>query len=240
MRDHARIPRWAIGCKALSASDWRILACISLHRNTSTGFAFPGMTTIAAMTGVRREDVPRSIIRLEQQGLLRRKRQVVGSGWGWTCYEVVFDDGVGVRDIADTSDSRVSANLREGCPQKGTRGVRKSAALTIEGTDSRTDSVLRTASVNGHGFDEFWRVYPPRHPHSNPKKLARLKFEALIERGEDPAKIVSGAQHYRETIERERIDPRYVAQAITWLNQERFADDQPPPEPPPRLRVGMN
>src|SRR4051794_5399707 len=65
----ARIPERAIGCKELWASDWRVLACIALH--SREGKAYPGATTIAEMTGVRRQDVPRHIRRLQQFQQLR-------------------------------------------------------------------------------------------------------------------------------------------------------------------------
>jgi hypothetical protein len=102
------------------------------------------METIAAMTKMRREDIPRSLLRLEKLGLLRRSRKSVGNGWSNNHYEVIFDEqvsadlrtGEGVRNAAD----RVSADLRKRCPQIGTGGVRKIAALTEKGTDHRTDS----------------------------------------------------------------------------------------------------
>ena len=30
-------------------------------------------------------------------------------------------------------------------------------------------------------------------------------------------------------VEREQVEPKFVAQAVTWLNQERWADYQDPP-----------
>jgi hypothetical protein len=37
----------------------------------------------------------------------------------------------------------------------------------------------------------------------------------------------------------EHSEPRYIAQAKTWLTEERWTEYQQQPEPP-RLRVGMN
>jgi hypothetical protein len=88
-------------------------------------------------------------------------------------------------------------------------------------------------------FETFWRVYPHRGEHPDPKKPARLRFEAAIRRGADPADIVRGAEIYHATIEGAGTDPRYIAQAVTWLNQERWNDYRDTAEPP-RLRVGMN
>ncbi len=83
-------------------------------------------------------------------------------------------------------------------------------------------------------FDEFWRVYPGRKPHSNPKKTANQKFELALTRGASAADIARGARNYAVYVERERVDPKFVAQAVTWLNQERWTEYQePPPDPRP-------
>ncbi len=37
------------------------------------------------------------------------------------------------------------------------------------------------------------------------------------------ADIIRGAERYTAYVEREATDPKYVAQAQTWLNQERWA-----------------
>jgi hypothetical protein len=73
-------------------------------------------------------------------------------------------------------------------------------------------------------FEAFWQAYPSRSPHPNPKKLARANFEAVIKRGVDPAIIVAGAERYARYAAAERTDPKYIAQAATWLNQERWTE----------------
>lgn len=104
---------------------------------------------------------------------------------------------------------------------------------------------------NDEQFEAFWRAYPKRDG-DNPKKPARLKFDAAIRRGEDPAAIVAGA----EALARARAgqDPKFTPQAVTWLNQERWKDAALPlngtashPTPPKddrdaesRLRVGRD
>jgi hypothetical protein len=98
------------------------------------------------------------------------------------------------------------------------------------------------AHINGNGsagwFEKFWQEYPSRRQHSNPQKPAREKFEALIKRGIEPEMLIAAAERYRRTTERDGTDPRYIAQAVTWLRQERFADEVRLPEPQP-LRAGM-
>ena len=82
------------------------------------------------------------------------------------------------------------------------------------------------ASLVTKFFDKFWNIYPPRRPHSNPRKPALQKFEAALKRGIPASDIIRGAENYAAYVERERTDPKYVAQAMTWLNQERWTEYQ--------------
>lgn len=88
-------------------------------------------------------------------------------------------------------------------------------------------------------FERFWRSYPHRGHHSDPKKPAQNAFEAAVKRGADSAMIIEAAAAYREAVVRESTDPRFVPQAVTWLRQERWADALMMSEPP-RLAGGMN
>ena len=87
-------------------------------------------------------------------------------------------------------------------------------------------------------FFAFWKAYPSRRPHGNPRKPAQQAFETAIKRGIDHAAIIRGAENYRTAVEREGTEPRYIPHAVTWLRQERWSDHREVPEPP-RLRVGM-
>ena len=44
-----------------------------------------------------------------------------------------------------------------------------------------------------------------------------------LKHGTAAADIIRGAEHYAAYIEREHTNPKYVAQAKTWLNEERWA-----------------
>jgi uncharacterized protein YdaU (DUF1376 family) len=110
------------------------------------------------------------------------------------------------------------------------KGIRQGVSLETS-PPSHTRSPGR---VNGSGeaasdqFEVFWRAYPSRSPHPNPKKLARAKFEAAIKRGVDPVIIVAGAERYAKYAAGERTDPRYIPQAATWLSQERWTEPYSP------------
>ncbi len=84
------------------------------------------------------------------------------------------------------------------------------------------------------GFDEFWRAYPSRRPHSNPKAPAKKKYGAAIRRGVSPTDINRGAENYARHVEYERVEPRFVPMAQTWLSQERWSEYQEAVEPDSR------
>ena len=93
-----------------------------------------------------------------------------------------------------------------------------------EEEEKKEDSTV--ALLADQQFEVFWKTYPTRRDHSNPKKPARAKFGAALRRGVPAADIIRGAERYGAYVEREGIDPKFVAQAQTWLNQERWKQYQ--------------
>jgi hypothetical protein len=73
-------------------------------------------------------------------------------------------------------------------------------------------------------FEEFWKEYPQRDG-DNPKLPARMKFDGLVKTGLDPAIIIAGAKRYAEkSREKGQAGTQYVAHALKWLNEQRWAD----------------
>ena len=87
-----------------------------------------------------------------------------------------------------------------------------------------------TTTGGSDRFEEFWAAYPSRGSHANPKKPARAKWDRIIRQGTDPDLIIGAAKRLAES--RLGQDPRHTPQALTWLNQERWADDPEPEETP--------
>lgn len=73
-------------------------------------------------------------------------------------------------------------------------------------------------------FDQFWEAYP-RRDGANPREPARKKFSAIVKTGIDPKQIIAAAQRYAaEMREKGQERSQFVAQAMTWLNQQRWGD----------------
>lgn len=72
-------------------------------------------------------------------------------------------------------------------------------------------------------FAEFWLAYP-RRDGPNPRKPAKLVFDRLVAKGADTGRLIAAAQ----ALAVENPTPtRFIPQAVTWLNQERFGDVDP-------------
>ncbi len=104
-------------------------------------------------------------------------------------------------------------------------------------TSHLTDNVLDGAHLEP--FQSFWRLYPSRRPHSNPRKTALRSFKAALARGIAADDINRGAEHFAEHIRREGGDPKFIPMAATWLNQERWTEHQEAPPEPERPEVGL-
>ena len=91
--------------------------------------------------------------------------------------------------------------------------------------DSRTDG---SNEPSPDPFETFWRTFPKRDPHSNgDKKAAEKKFWLAIDKKGATADLLhEKARAYADYVRRENANPKYVAQATTWLNQERWQNDK--------------
>jgi hypothetical protein len=79
-----------------------------------------------------------------------------------------------------------------------------------------------------NSFDRFKKAYPKRDG-ANPWKPAEKKFEALVKSGVDPNLIIAGARQFSvEEHARGKIGTQFIPMAVTWLNQQRYADTSPP------------
>lgn len=73
-------------------------------------------------------------------------------------------------------------------------------------------------------FEEFWKEYPQRNG-DNPKLPARMKFDALVKTGIEPQVIIAGVKRYAAKCrEQNHIGTQYIAHALKWLNEQRWAD----------------
>ena len=126
----AKVLPWMIGLTELSGSDWRVYLCL-LYHSINSPVVFPKMETIAAMTGLRREDVPRSIRRLEKAGRIATEH---GGGRAHNRYRILFPEN----EVSELP-AVVSADLRTQGDENGERedaSVRKPAGCVRRFADA--------------------------------------------------------------------------------------------------------
>src|SRR5438552_13151455 len=96
----SRVPAKAVRAK-LRQTDWAVLHVIGLHADKD-GRAFPSMARIAEIAGIRRGDVPRSLTRLADRGLLSRERVPrPKGGWQVNQYQLLYEP---IGDVRSTTD----------------------------------------------------------------------------------------------------------------------------------------
>ena len=78
--------------------------------------------------------------------------------------------------------------------------------------------------VHQEGFDAFWMIFPRKIG----KGTARSAFIKALKKT-DLETLLSGAEKYAAA--REGQDKNYTAHPATWLNGERWSDEDPPTSP---------
>jgi hypothetical protein len=92
-------------------------------------------------------------------------------------------------------------------PGKGDRGVRGERGKPVKTPTTDLE------------FNRFWQIYPRREA----KGAAQRAFRSALKRGEvEP--ILAAARKYAE--KRRGEDKQYTAMAATWLNQDRWLDEE--------------
>jgi hypothetical protein len=80
------------------------------------------------------------------------------------------------------------------------------------------------APSSSDAFPRFKAAFP-RRDGANPWQPAEKKFNALVKTGVDPEVMINAALALaREESARGNIGTKFIPQAITWLNQQRFQD----------------
>ena len=205
------IPAAAVFDHRLSHADVRVLAALGAHADKQ-GRCWPAVPTLAQKIGLSERHVHRCLQALSKCGVVEIEKRPGRS----SIYRIPMTRVSGVEGVTHDMGVRGPGH---GC--QGTHGMGVTQKDTKKDTKKDTVAFLPTQR-----FEIFWRTYPSRRPHSNPKKPARAKFETAVKRGVAAADIIRGAEHYAAYVDREGTNPKYVAQAKTWLNEERWAQYQ--------------
>lgn len=186
----------------------------------------PTSKQLAGLLGGTAREIDKLLHELEQAGVFSRDE--AGS---------IFSRRM-LRDRAKLEKDRLNGSgggnphLKAEDNQQDNGGVnpRHNGGLKAHMPEARGQIPEKKDSAVAPRFDEFWLAYPSRSG-PNPKKPASQRYASAIQHGVDPDLIIGAAKRYADAIRLAKTDLKFVAQAVTWLNQERW-NDQPklPPQ----------
>jgi hypothetical protein len=115
-------------------------------------------------------------------------------------------------DASSTREARALSESKGKGRGKGREGERKGIDLGTRDTRPK------------EFFEKFKEEFPKREG-AQPWKPAETKFLAIVRSGINPEEIISAARQCASDARRDKIyGTAFVPQAVTWLNQQRFAD----------------
>jgi len=230
-------PARAVEDQRLSHPAYRVLACLGTYADKD-GWCFPKASTIGERIGMARSTVAGHItdlVRLGYVELHRQKRQ--DGSTAPSKYRLIFYRALLPVNSSEPVSDHATAGV--GLPdtmfpalfeQENEKTAEKVVSAQPTGGVGPADSInvpnITKEYISVH-FEKFWTIYPLRA--NNPKKPAKQKFEAAIKRGISPEDIIRGAQNYAALCKAENKEPKFIAQAVTFINQERWNDFQNQP-----------
>ena len=204
------VPAGAVADQRLGKAAFRVLAALGIYADAN-GRCWPSVKTIAAKLGITRQAIQPHLRELENLKYIETEKRPGQS----SRYRIIH---------GNYSTNGVQAQLAGGAKVALAGGVKVALAHNDSKNDPNND--------NG-AFNIFWASYPSRKPHSNPKPTAAKIYKAAVKNGAEPEAINRGAENYALYVAAENIDPRFVKQAATFLNQKTWTEYQEAPKPKP-------
>lgn len=177
------------------------------------GVAFPGQLSLADKTGISERTLRSHLKELEESGFLTRAKRY---------------DTRGKRTSDEYQLNLLPAEIAVSTTGNPRRYYRQTVAGTedIRKEPSEEPSVVNTrarkADPYAESFEEFWALYPRKIA----KNAARQAYTTAMKRGVDPEAILEGLG--RQVPVLALREPQYIPHPTTWLNQERWLDEDPP------------
>ncbi len=201
---------------------WALLDYASQQEDRGSVAGFDA-ETLADFYGYEAGEIEAVIVALRDKGVIEGDRFAA-----WDKRQPRREDGSAERAKAWRERKKNDTNATEREQTQPNADERPDTEERLEGEENPPVAppvgVARMSGVEAR-FEEFWAAYPKRGSATNPRKPAFEKFGKLVKAGIDPAEIISGAKAYASAMRHSRKDgTEHVAQAVTFLNQERWKD----------------
>lgn len=247
MPRYGRVPEWLWNAPI---SDAALRVYVVIHgKYGHYEQAIPKLSTLAEDTGKSRRTLMRLIAELEAVGAMRREsRYRPDGGQSSSSYILAFAEPFeGVSSMTPppvpepTPPPVPNVAPQEVDPSKGFRQTRNNnkhtRASSADGPAAAGRPSVADAPASDDGaerFPEFWAAWPRKVG----KAPALRAWASAVRRGADPGAVIDRAREQVGIWREARQDARFIPHAATWLNQSRYADDEPDrPTPDRRVHV---
>ena len=211
---------------------WTALLCL-----TADDGRLPGVGEIAFGLRISEDEAGASLWDLNAAGLIDEVEPGVYAPHNWQGRQYKSDNSTArVQKHRDklkqqvNSFDNVSGNVSETPPDTETEAdtEKRSRSVDRSASDPRQidleEAIAAKRSAEPSRFDEFWQAYP-RRDGPNPRKPAETRFNSLVKTGLDPQMLIDAARKLASDEQaRGNVGTRYIPQACTWLNQQRWSD----------------
>ena len=203
---------WAFEADAGDAMSRWILVCLANRADRETGQCWPSLKRIAADASANISTIKRKLNSLEERGLIARQTRE-------------REDKSATSTLYTLNAPNLLPNLQGGrrTVRQGQRTVDPHEPVRETGDRvspySKVNLSLSPKGEENILFEEFWAMYPRKAG----KGQARRAYSAAIKK-EVHAEIIRAALKYADLSKTK--DKQYIAMPASWLNGERWLDEE--------------
>lgn len=236
-------PKWLLESRDVSDGalrTWQVLASFAGESHV----AWPRWQKIVEIRGKTRMTISSHISELEAAGALRRVARFRPDGgqrssryvlaWARSMNEndpdeVLETDGVQYKKLYGLGVNKtLRPSVKETVPQeldsKEELDSSKKNKKVLDLKHSRESKNSGDPDSLSADFEEFWNLYP-RHVA---KRVAEKAYRAARRAGTSRDDVLTGLTASAALWTARRVKPEYVPHPSTWLNQQRWTDDDNP------------
>lgn len=182
------------------------------------GQCFPKRKTLAEKIQVDVKTIDRAITELCEIGLLEKSHKFNGSAQSSNKYQILIKEEGG-RDTTpiggatpDTQGGRHHTHT-ELNPLNYTNLTKESVSQSLEGWENN--------------FETFWGKYPRKVGKGKARDSYKIALSGDKKKKKEPvaAETILNALEAQISAGKFRCEERYIPHPVTWLNQERWADE---------------
>ena len=202
----------------LNPTDKLILGYLQ-YKIGNNGECWPGIQTISYNVGLNRSTILRSIDRLVESQEIEVAKQGKGRA---NHYQLAASNRA---QNAPSGEMQPGAKCASDQAQNAPTVGAKCAQNRAQNAPLRDRTNKRTKEKNitePDGFALFWETYPRKVC----KPVGKTAWAKAIEKA-DPETILAGLNAQLDTMLAN--EPQFRPHPSTWLNQERWSDEPPPP-----------